>query len=221
MATLSYWICSALGIEIEKCSTLTVHGFQDSVISSLMLWQSFFSSRFRDIYFLWNNWWFLRLKFCENGEVQGMYARGLQLGGLATSKAQTWSCEGLFWTPKKNGSKPHKVAKLERKEQHDFEACFVSFLKWWFESFGLKRPKSCIFFKGISSWRLLCCRMKWKRDLIEMRRERLAMPRIQVRNVSSFRRMFDYDVLDNISATACFFQILMFSFRGQHLQRKL
>ena len=99
MATLSYWICSALGIEIDKCSTLTVHGFQDSVISSLMLWQSFFSSRFRDIYFLWNNWWFLRLKFCENGEVQGMYARGLQLGGLATSKAQTWSCEGLFWTP--------------------------------------------------------------------------------------------------------------------------
>ena len=221
MATLSYWICSALGIEIEKCSTLTVHGFQDSVISSLMLWQSFFSSRFRDIYFfvkqlvvssveiLWK-WWSSRY-VCSWSSAWG-------LGNFEGSNVELW---GAFLNPKKNGSKPHKVAKLERKEQHDFEACFVSFLKWWFESFGLKRPKSCIFFKGISSWRLLCCRMKWKRDLIEMRRERLAMPRIQVRNVSSFRRMFDYDVLDNISATAWFFQILMFSFRGQHLQRKL
>ena len=216
MATLSYWICSALGIELEKCSTLTVPGLSRFCISSLMLWQSFFSSRFRDI-FLWNNWWFLRLKFCENGEVQGLYARGLQLGRLATSKAQTWSCEGLFWTPKKmdlNQARTQGATWFWRLFCFFFE--MIIWIIWIFQ-----RPKSCILFTGISSWRLLCCRMKWKRDLIEMRRERLAMPRIQVRNVSSCRRMFNYYVLDNISATAWFFQILMFSFRGQHLQRKL
>lgn len=52
------------------------------------------------------------MKLCI-GEVQGMHARGLQLGGVATSKAQTWSSEGDM-NPK-NGGKPYKGAKLEGK----------------------------------------------------------------------------------------------------------
>ena len=181
----------------------------------------FFPFKISRYIFLWNNWWFQTgWNFVKMVKFKVCMLVVFSLGAWQLRRLKRGVVRGFF-EPQKNGSKPHRVAKLERKEQHDFEDGFVSFLKWSFESFGLKRPKSCIFFKGISSWRLLCCRMKWKRDLIEMRRERLAMPRIQVGNVSSFSRMFDYDVLDNISATAWFFQILMFSFRGQHLQRKL
>lgn len=136
------------------------------------------------------------------------------LGNFEGSNVELW---GAFLNPKKmdlNQARTQGATWFWRLFCFFFE--MIIWIIWIFQ-----RPKSCILFTGISSWRLLCCRMKWKRDLIEMRRERLAMPRIQVRNVSSCRRMFNYYVLDNISATAWFFQILMFSFRGQHLQRKL
>ena len=69
-----------------------------------------------------------------------MHARGLQLGGVATSKAQTWSSEGDM-NPK-NGGKPYKGAKLEgkvskmRQGARNFERLLCSFFEMiiWIEA---------------------------------------------------------------------------------------
>ena len=90
MATLSYRICLALGIEdIENSSTLTAGSWLTRFcISNLILAddKDFFSFKATAICFLQLAvaWVFAS----KNGEVQGLYARGLQSWGLATSEAR-------------------------------------------------------------------------------------------------------------------------------------